>query len=444
MQSQVLVTDADGNNSMHSLSNREAFRLLDRTGRLIHRLHGRPAVVVGIARSGTALGQTIAQASRAAAFVVIGASRVTSSGAAGSARSATQSLIPGALRRAYKSSVYPLAVKAAARQDETRSLADEDREALRSVLADNRGGPVVIIDDAIDTGKTVNLLKRSIEDIDPTATIITVALTSTIGVVCGPHQLSYIHGAHLHNSDGDPSWLHTDGDPIRCRASDPDPWRQPQVERLLYLDLDHTLCRNNTFSMAAAVLLKAAMRKPTSPATRQLVRAAGLRKSRAVDHLHLKQAVDQHIRSLAPEEAAAFQSELADRMRADVRPALLSVATAPTVRSAIVTAALRSYGPAIEQAFGIPVLCGAGPDSDGTWIEPAGKEKAAAIEIDRDRNSATFEPDTIEQGLMVGDAMADLLSAGPVPTALIPEWDSSGLATILAAVQWWDRHPAPA
>lgn len=311
-----------------------------------------------------------------------------------------------------------------------------DRGALVEVLSDAPTGPVVVVDDSIDTGKTIDLVRHLVQELAPEASVVVAALNSTVGAVCGQHQLTLVHGAHLETIDGDPSSLHTDGPPIRFAgrhsAEDRDIGPDPDPDLRLYLDLDHTLCRGNTFTMAAAELLQLAVRRPTKPANLVLVVAAAVRRSRLVGHLWFKRQIDRRIRSLTAEERGRFEGGLLARLQADVRPALLAVAGAPAVEAAVVTASLTSYRSVVEEAFGLPVLTGAGPGPDGSWLEPGALDKGAAIE----RDVGSVSPAAC---LMIGDSLVDLLSARRVPAAAISESDTTGLATILAATGWWAK-----
>lgn len=413
------------------LSDAEAVHLLRATGRLIARLYGPPAAVVGVARSGTAYAEVVARASAAAGLVVVGVSRKTSRGYRGALRHRIDDLVPLGLRRLYKASLYPLAIRASARQPECRQIEGVEREALVEVLRPAPTGPVVVVDDSIDTGKTVDLVRQQVQELAPDTPVVVVALNSTVGAICGDHQLTLVHGAHLETIDGDPSSLHTDGPPIRFaeRSLAPDPGAA-DPELRLYLDLDHTLCRGNTFTMAVAELLRLALRHPTEPANLGLILAAAIRRSRLAGHRWFKQRVDRRIRSLPVDQRHRFEQGLLARIRADVRPALLAVARSPRVEAAIVTAALTSYRSVIDEAFGLPVLTGAGPQPDGSWAEPGALDKCAAIEHD-------LGGDDPGLGLMIGDSLVDLLSARQVPATTVIDGDTSGLATILAATGWW-------
>ena len=415
-----------------ALTHAEVMRTATRTGQLVRKLHGRPSVVIGIARSGTAPAVAFAEGSGAGNTLAIYCSRPSSSGTRGEIRALWVKLVPKPIRQLYKSLLFQTVVRltdTAATAE--RKLSQEQYDQLTSLLNARGSGPVVVVDDSIDSGGTLRVILQAIGEIDAQANLIVFALASTLGRIVTEQQYTLVSGEVADFIDGDLSQLNTPallGGAIE--ANDPEILTTDQSDLPLFLDLDGTLT-SDSFRDAANSLTWLYWQQGAYTLSINWAFTRSLKKLRLVNHRFLQKALDRRISDLSPSWTKPYFNQLAHRLRQHRRPALATIAAAPAVKAVIVTAALTSYRPAIEQAFGLPVISGSGPDHDDRWIEIGSDLKIETM-------SQWLKTHSIDRALLIGDTLVDALSADlSVDVVTIPGWDRTGLSTLLGASSWW-------
>jgi adenine/guanine phosphoribosyltransferase-like PRPP-binding protein len=415
-----------------ALTHAEVMRTATRTGQLVRKLHGRPSIVIGIARSGTAPAFAFAEGSGADNTLAIRCSRPSSSGARGKIRALWVKLAPKPIRQLYKSLLFQTVVRLTDTAATTeRKLPQKQYDQLASLLNDRDPGPVVVVDDSIDSGGTIRVILQAIDEIDAQANLIVFALASTLGRIVTEQQYTLVSGEIADFIDGDLSQLN---DPEllggAIEANDPKISTADQTDLQLFLDLDGTLT-TDSFRDAANSLAWLYWQQGAYYLSIDWAVTRSLKKVRLVNHRFLQKALDRRIRALSPRWIEPYFSHLAHRLRQHRRPALATIATAPAIKAAIVTAALTSYRPAIEQAFGLPVISGSGPDHDDRWIEIGSDLKIETM-------SQWLKTHSIDHALLIGDTRVDALSSDlSVDVITIPVWDRTGLSTLLGASSWW-------
>lgn len=415
-----------------ALTHAEVMRTATRTGQLVRKLHGRPSVVIGIARSGTAPAFAFAEGSGADDTLAISFSRPSSSGTRGKIRALWAKLAPKPIRQLYKSLLF----QAVVRLTDTvataeRKLPQEQYDELTNRLNNRGSGPVVVVDDSIDSGGTIHVILQAIGEIDPQANLIVFALTSTLGRIVTEQQYTLVSGEVADFIDGDLSQLN---DPEllggAIEANDPRISTADQTDLQLFLDLDGTLT-TDSFRDAANSLAWLYWQQGAYYRSLNWAVTRSLKKLRLVNHRFLQKALDRRIRDLSPRWTEPYFNHLSHRLRQHRRPALATIAAAPGIQAVVVTAALTSYRPAIEQAFGLPVISGSGPDHDDRWIEIGSDLKSETM-------SQWLKTHSIDRALLIGDTRVDALSADiSVDVVTIPAWDRTGLSTLLGASSWW-------
>jgi len=415
-----------------ALTHAEVMRTATRTGQLVRKLHGRPSIVIGIARSGTAPAFAFAEGSGADNTLAIRCSRPSSSGARGKIRALWVKLAPKPIRQLYKSLLFQTVVRLTDTAATTeRKLPQKQYDQLTNRLNDRGSGPVVVVDDSIDSGGTIRVILQAIDEIDAQANLIVFALASTLGRIVTEQQYTLVSGEIADFIDGDLSQLN---DPEllggAIEANDPKISTADQTDLQLFLDLDGTLT-TDSFRDAANSLAWLYWQQGAYYLSIDWAVTRSLKKVRLVNHRFLQKALDRRIRALSPRWIEPYFSHLAHRLRQHRRPALATIAAAPAVKAVIVTAALTSYRPAIEQAFGLPVISGSGPDHDDRWIEIGSDLKIETM-------SQWLKTHSIDRALLIGDTLVDALSADlSVDVVTIPGWDRTGLSTLLGASSWW-------
>jgi len=416
----------------------EVMRLARLSGEMVAAVHGRPELVIGVARSGTALASEFAHGANARDTVRFHLQRASSAGAGGQARSAWSRIAPAGIRRAYKEALFPTVARLSHRVAPARPLSALDAQVLDAAVLDAAArsraqggrGVVALVDDTIDTGQTLSRLLGRLERTAPELTPVVVAMGSTIGRRVSDVQYTVSHGEIVDFVDGDLSRLDDPtllGGPL-CEC--PPPAMDVGSQRLLYLDLDGTLT-SDSFRDAAEVMSTLLRSWGEADALGRFAALRSAKKVRAIDHHRLKLALDTQIRALEPDRNDEFQRVLAGRLECHARTGLESILRARGVTSAIVTAALRSYAPAVETAFGVPVLCGSGPTGTGEWAEVNSDDKVAAITAHRCARPG-------RTALLIGDTGLDGRSVGSgVSVVCIPRWDTTGLLTLLGQPEWW-------
>jgi len=415
-----------------ALTHAEVMRTATRTGQLVRKLHGRPSVVIGIARSGTAPAFAFAEGSGADDTLAISFSRPSSSGTRGKIRALWAKLAPKPIRQLYKSLLF----QAVVRLTDTvataeRKLPQEQYDELTNRLNNRGSGPVVVVDDSIDSGGTIHVILQTIGEIDAQANLIVFALTSTLGRIVTEQQYTLVSGEVADFIDGDLSQLN---DPEllggAIEANDPRISTADQTDLQLFLDLDGTLT-TDSFRDAANSLAWLYWQQGAYYRSLNWAVTRSLKKLRLVNHRFLQKALDRRIRDLSPRWTEPYFNHLSHRLRQHRRPALATIAAAPGIQAVVVTAALTSYRPAIEQAFGLPVISGSGPDHDDRWIEIGSDLKSETM-------SQWLKTHSIDRALLIGDTRVDALSADiSVDVVTIPAWDRTGLSTLLGASSWW-------
>ncbi|MCA8957339.1 MAG: haloacid dehalogenase-like hydrolase [Planctomycetes bacterium] len=418
------------------LSHEDALRLATRAGELVACVYGRPDLVVGIQRGGTAVAGAFADGARAGEVALVGTVRQGPRRLAGDVRTRVRDLVPRGLRRLYKRMLFTTVVRATKRlHARGAELQPADRSRLRSALTRKSDSFVVVVDDAIDTGSTAAAVLEVIAERPNATRVLLFALTSTAGVVVHPAQLTLFEGI-VDYHEGDLGELSEEWRTRLAERRDaPGPSKADAApptlaKRDLYLDLDGTLVPNS-FRSAIHTLLALHVERRRFGRWLGLLAGRVARRLRLTGHGTLLRLVDHQILSLPEADRTRFQERLAARLTGDARAAMVGIAHAPAVRARIVTAALRSYAPAIERAFGIPVLTGSGRQADGTWRDVTPAAKVAAIRDDTDavpRNPS----------LLIGDTMLEALSStADLDVAIVPPWDRTGLLTVLGATSWW-------
>ncbi len=415
-----------------ALTHAEVMRTATRTGQLVRKLHGRPSIVIGIARSGTAPAFAFAEGSGAENTLAISCSRPSSSGARGKIRAWWVKLVPKPIRQLYKSLLFQTVVRLTDTAATTeRKLPQKQYDQLTNRLNDHGPGPVVVVDDSIDSGGTIRVILRAIGEIDAQANLIVFALASTLGRIVAEQQYTLVSGEIADFIDGDLSQLNNPellGGAIE--ASNPKISTADQTDLQLFLDLDGTLT-TDSFRDAANSLAWLYWQQGAYYLSIDWAVTRSLKKLRLVNHRFLQKALDRRIRALSPRWIEPYFSHLAHRLRQHRRPALATIATAPAIKAAIVTAALTSYQPAIEQAFGLPVISGSGPNHDDRWIEIGSDLKFETM-------SQWLKTHGMDRALLIGDTRVDALSSDlSVDVITIPAWDRTGLSTLLGASSWW-------
>jgi adenine/guanine phosphoribosyltransferase-like PRPP-binding protein len=410
------------------LSHADALRLAEQSGELIAAAFGPPDLVIGIDRAGIPVAALLARGSEAADMVVVSRKRTTSQGRFAGLRSSLRATTPRRVRRLYKRLFFRKIVRVV-RSSRARKPAQEPAQHLVLAIASApcpTDGLIVVADDAIDSGGTMEEVIAATVAAHPLAQVVAFALTSTAGHVVHRDQITVFEDiVEFAEGDlGDIAHHYTD-DGWRPQTRGPSQDPSPVKRRPLYLDLDGTLVTDSfeaAFRTAIAVL-------PRHGDRASAVRLRAVRRLellRIGSHSKVKRALDDAIRGMNPEAAADFQADLVANLRNQVRVALHVLATAPRVEGNIVTAALASYADAVEQAFGLPVLCGS-ESTDTGWSEVDASAKSAVICADLDANHPAGSA-----GLLIGDTFIDGSSASArVPVALVPAWDRTGMLTLL-------------
>lgn len=421
-----------------SITHSDALRLSRHVGRLVAEVYGTPDVVVGIERSGRPLARAFAAGCGAREQVNVCEQRPSSTGVRGHLRRQVRRSIPRLLRRAYKRVFFKSAVHLdRLAQRTTRPIRAESLDAIHRVVAADRSQFVVVVDDAIDSGATMRSVIDAIESRSRSSTILPFCLTSTAGVRCAENQLTVFQDI-VEFIEGDLAELGETrtNELLAALTTESDSADRPSAARTssdpirLYLDLDGTLVANS-FRDAMHALEK--VMRPRE--IRRYVGSRLMRKTLARSHSQLARRIDDLILGLDDERRSTFEDELVKRLHRSSRGPLVAIAKAPGVRARIVTAALASYAGAVERAFGIPVLCASGRSADGSdWHEIQSHEKVAAIVEDRHRAPSPHH------ALLLGDTATDALSAfDGLDVKMIPDWDETGLVTLLGAASWWTR-----
>lgn len=405
---------------------------------MMRSLYGQPYLVLGIARSGTAVAAAFAQGSGASETLAVDLPRRTSVGFWSRLRAAWTRVAPRFVRRLYKAVLFPSVVRLMDWAVPADPLPHGEADRIRKAMAGAPPGAwVAVVDDSIDSGQTVQRVVHGIEQLAKDARVLVFALSSSLGRNICEHQLTLVSGEIAHFTGGDLARMdRVDllGGPRTCLGHTPklDPLYPP--DRRLYLDLDGTLSADSFRDAARALAPSLAAHGRRLDAWRfRSMRLA--KKLRMIDHRKLKVALDVGIRSLEGAAREAFMERVAKALRENGRTALATIGRSPGVRTTVVTAALASYADAIESAFGFPVLTGSGPGPDGAWIEIGSDQKVEAIATDCGSGYG--------QWLVVGDTRVDALTASHHLTVIsVPKWDTTGLTTILGLSSWW-RGPGP-
>ncbi len=412
------------------LSHPEVMRTAARTGTMVRNLYGKPGLVIGIARSGTAPAKAFAEGADAEQMIVVRLSRPSSHGWRATARQLWANWMPAWGRQLYKKLFFKLSVTLSENLESSSSLSEEDFVVLREALACCGQAPVIVVDDSIDSGDTVSTLLSTIEQLDANAEVIVFALASTLGRVVSDRQLTLVSGKIAHYMDGDLSHLHEE---VALYSVDEgaDGYCADDVSnKQLFLDLDGTLTEDS-FRDALQTLTQVYWARQKFSALLRLVAMRLTKKARLINHMVLKKALDNHIGKLEASCQSLFIDELAQRLRTNARPALMAISRAPNIEGHIVTAALASYQEAVEKAFGLPVVCGSGVDEEGVWQEIRSDHKVKAIELLR-------KDKEMLPALLLGDTLTDaLVFDRTFKVVIIPEWDRTGLSTLLALPTWW-------
>ena len=415
-----------------SLTHAEVTRIATRTGQLVRKLHGQPSIVIGIARSGTAPARAFAEGSGADNTLAVSFSRPSSTGSRGKIRALWVKFVPKYIRQLYKTLLFQTVVRLTdAAGASKRKLPQKQHDQLTKLLSARGAGPVVVVDDSIDSGGTIRVVLQTITELDSEAKLIVFTLASTLGRIVAEHQYTLVSGEIADFIDGDLSQLN---DPeLLGKSIEPNTPGNPiadQTNLQLFLDLDGTLT-TDSFRDAINSLAWLYWQQGAYYLSIELALTRLLKKLRLVNHRFLQKALDKRIRNLSPKWTELYFNYLACRLHQHRRPALAAVAAAPSVKTVIVTAALNAYLPAIHKAFGFPVITGSGTDHDGRWIEVGSDLKIAAI-------SQWLLANGNGQALLIGDTLTDALTTNSAfDVAIITDWDRTGLSTVLGASSWW-------
>ena len=413
-----------------SLSHLEVMRTADRTGKMVSNLYGKPGLVIGIARSGTAPAKAFAEGADAKQMISVRLSRPSSHGWRATARQLWTNWVPGWVRQQYKKLFFKLSVTLSEKVESSSSLSEDDLAVLSEALERCGPGPLIVVDDSIDSGDTVSTLLGIIERLGTRSEVLVFALASTLGRVVSDRQLTLVSGKIAHYMDGDLSLLDEEVTPYLVSENVVDGCADEASNKQLFLDLDGTLTEDS-FRDALQALTQVYWAQRQFFLLANLVTVRLIKKVRLINHMVLKKTLDRHIGQLDASCQSLFTDELAQRLRKNARPALMAISRAPNVEGHIVTAALTSYRPAIEKAFGLPVVCGSGVDDTGAWQEIRSDHKVKAIELLR--NNKEMLP-----ALLLGDTLTDALVFDTTfKVVIIPEWDRTGLSTLLALPTWW-------
>ena len=413
-------------------------RTATRTGQMLNRLYGEPAIVIGIARSGTAPARAFADGSGAKQSIALSLPRPSSTGFRAKLRQLWVKLVPVVIRQLYKKLFFHLVVQMSDNLGTAkRTITEQQLQQLKELLVIRDEGPVIVVDDSIDSGGTIQNIVQTIRELDPQAKVIVFALASTLGRVIADNQYTLVSGEIAHFVDGDLAELNSPdllGKPIDATASE-NAGEFSAAKLQLFLDLDGTL---TTDSFRDAINCLARLywdrRAYFNVIGLAVIRLA--KKLRLIRHSFLKKNLDSRIKDLKPDALESYFERLADRLRRHARPALAAVATAPSVHGVIVTAALDSYRPAIELAFNLEVISGSGRTSAGDWQEIGADQKSELITRWRDVHGKY-------PALLVGDTLVDALSGDSnIQTIILPEWDRTGLSTLLGLPCWWQTTKA--
>ncbi len=418
-----------------TLTHAEVSRIATRTGQLVRKLHGQPSVIIGIARSGTAPARAFAEGSGTGASLAINFSRPSSMGTRGNIRALWVKFVPKYIRQLYKTLSFQTVVRLTdATRTSKRKLPQKQYDQLVQQLNTRGSGPVIIVDDSIDSGGTIRTVLQTIADIDPEAELIVFTLASTLGRIIAERQYTLVSGEIADFIDGDLSQLNDPellGQTIEPSTPENSSTDQPDLQ--LFLDLDGTLT-HDSFRDAINSLAWLYWQQRAYALSIELALIRLLKKLRLVTHRFLQKTLDRHINNLNPGATDRYFNNLAHRLYRHRRPTLTTVAAAPLVKAVIVTAALNAYRPAIEKAFGCPVITGSGPDHEGHWIEVGSDLKIEAI-------SQWLLANEGGQALLIGDTRTDALTTdSALDIVIIPEWDRTGLSTVLGACSWWQTE----
>lgn len=448
-----------------NISHADALRLARHAGSLVRSLHGRPYLVIGIERGGTAIARAFAEGAQATNSILVTSRRPSSRGWRGRARMAIRRATPRALRKIYKRLFFRSLARATRLVTNGEPLAASEIDRLAPALAADSSKFIVVVDDAIDSGGTASSVLTAVNGLAPHHRVALFTLTTTSGGRVHADQLNvfadiveYVEGdiadlARSHRESAewsgrlvfsceDNEWPGQSGpvgqtarlNQLKQRAQR-EQRAQPErpLQRSLYLDLDGTLVPNS-FRTAYAVLCRGQFLTGSWRSLLRLATARIARKLRLIHHRALSRVLDREITALDPMQAESFQSRLASKLACDCRWSLATIARSPNVRCGIVTAALAAYAPAIERAFGIPILTGSGPNADGNWVEVVASHKIDAIR----RHGSLVSDEFDNRTLLMGDTITDALSvAGGIEVAIVPTWDKTGILTLLGAESWW-------
>ena len=429
-----------------TLSHNDALRLAGRSGGLVRCLYGPPQVVIGIERGGTAIAQTFAERAGALACVLVTRQRASSNGWRGKARQGVQAVVPRFVRRLYKRLFFRSIVRFLHRRQraqEEYDLSDQDLARLRAVIDPGTAGAIVVVDDAIDSGGTLRHVLSALRDLAPKHRTLVFALTATAGIRVNPQQLNAFANL-VDYVEGDLGGLAA-AYREKAQWSRPADWSDHEAAqtprgRRLYLDLDGTIVPDS-FASAFATLMRVQFGAGAFASLSRSIYARLARKARIKTHRALSKHLDAGIRALTPAQNRRFQDELAAALQKDCRWSLLAIAQATHVQSRIVTAALSSYAPAVETAFGLAVLTGSGENPAGEWVEVDSQAKVNAIHSDLPEAA---HGNGHEPVLFVGDTLIDAMAtAEGITTSIVPHWDETGLLTILGAETWWALEGNP-
>ncbi len=391
-------------------------RLASCSGELFAAVYGRPNLVIGVERAGTALTARFATAAGADQSVLIRQQRRSTQGNTGRARRLLARMLPALARRLYKRMLFKPAVRVS-RQLQRRLpivLDDDNRSHLATRMDRQRPQLIVIVDDAIDSGGTVQAILNTLGELSPQSRVAVFTLTTTAGNRVTAHQLN-LFADLVDYQEGDLGNLADDyRSEAAWQATRPRPVENPG-KRLIYLDLNDTLVPNAD-GVAARCLRSLLWSRGNLFALGRLAS-----QGRQGQWLH---AVDAAWRRLSPALRKQFVDRLARELASEMRWSLAAVCRAPRVQAKLVTAAPAYYREAVEQALGIDVLVAGTPAT-----------RAALIADDVQQTS---QDSTVTSTLILGRRLGQGLEAMPnVVTAPLGPDDATGLQTLLAAKAWW-------
>lgn len=418
-----------------NLTHKEVMRVSLRAGQLIRLLHGKPGLIIGIARGGVPPAEAFAKGAGTESVQALLFQRPSSSGAKGDLRRLWTRYMPGLIRQIYKRVLFKLVVSLTDAFTADRVAPDDIKEQIATFLADRDPGPIVVIDDAIDSGGTILAVVNVIEEMEPGAEVIVYSLATTLGRIVYKTQYTLVSGHIAHFVEGDLAYVYENGEAIEAVRNESNIYFAPLDQPLeMYFDLDGTLTKDS-FRDAVKSLSKLYLKQFALLDSLSLMTIRLMKKARLINHTTLKKDLDKRINKLEEKWKVTYFGDLAVRLRLHSRPALSAMAQAPNIRAAIVTAALDAYRPAVEIAFGLPVISGSKIDENGKWLEIGSTEKVAAIE----KNRST---ENLDQAILVGDTLTDALSlADDINVIAVPTWDSTGLSTMLGIVSWLINRP---